>query len=170
MTQSPAGTQPAGTSKEALLNAAQAAVSDAREKAGRVRRGETRFKRIFLMVVSMVLFGGSVYVLAARPPWLFTPPPAAEPVALQDASARLLLAREAQRIRSYRTEHGRLPATLDEAGSPAREEDLTYDRLPDGTFVLRLPRMTGALEYRSTTPEDEFLGASLQVVMDRVGR
>src|SRR5262245_23184910 len=121
--------------KQALLDAAQDAVQDAHEKAA-ARRGRrsSNTSRIVVTVLGLALFAAGIYLLVARPAWFFTPPPPPESVQIQEASVRLMLVREASRVRQYRAAHGKLPATLQEAGSPV--SDVDYITQGDSTFRL----------------------------------
>lgn len=160
------GHSPAGASnpKEALLEAAQAALEDARRKAALPGRRRGTGVRTFLLGAGIVLFGLSVYILATRPAWFFTPPPPPEAPAIQEASIRLMLVREAARVRLFQLRNGRLPGTLAEAGSPMRQ--LAYDT-SDGTF--RLAAQLGARTIR-LSPTDSlaaFLGQSFRTISTR---
>lgn len=155
-------------SKEALLNAAQAAVDETKRKAASKRQQNRHSSRVVLLVAAGALFGLSVYLLAARPAWFFTPPLPPEPPAVQEASLRLTLVREAERVRQFQQSNGRLPQTLAEAGGAVR--DLEYEARPDGTFAVRAPLGATTLELRSTDQVDRFLGDSWQLIMGRGGR
>jgi hypothetical protein len=152
--------------KAALLDAAQAALADANEKAAlRRRRPTSAATRKVFAVVSVLLFSGGIYILAARPVWFFSPPPAPETVAIQEASLRLTLVRETERVKRYRSQHGRLPNSLDEAGSPAK--GLTYQRQSDSTFRLIATFGTTTIGLTSTDSVGAFLGNSLKVIASR---
>ena len=153
--------------KAALLEAAQAAVVDAREKEAerRRRRPTSPATRKFFAVVSVLLFSGGIYVLAARPVWFFSPPPPPETVAIQEASLRLTLVRETERVKRYRSQYGRLPNDLEEAGSPAR--GITYQKQSDSTFRLIATFGTTTIGLTSTDSVGAFLGNSLKVIASR---
>ena len=152
--------------KQALLDAAQAAVADAKEKAAQRRRRPTsRTTRTFFAVVSVLLFGSGVYLLAVRPAWFFTPPAPPETVAIQEASLRLSLVRETDRVKRYRAQHGRLPGSLEDAGSPVK--GLTYEKQTDSTFRLIATFGDGTIGFSSTDSVATFLGNSLKVIASR---
>jgi len=156
--------------KEALLEAAQAALDDAREKAARQgrRRGSSLFARRLLLVSGAALFAMSIYLLVARPVWFFDPAPVPETVELQEASVRLMLVREAHRIRRWRADNaGNLPATLAEAGSPVR--GVTYERRSDGSFVLSASHAGSQIRLSSTDSLPGFIGGSFGVLRERDG-
>lgn len=152
-------------SKEALLNAAQAAVHEAKRKAASERRQTRHSSRVVLLVAAGALFASSVYLLAVRPAWFFTPPLPPDPPEVREASLRLTLAREAERVRRFHVARGRLPGTLAEAGGAVK--GLDYEVRPDGTFAVRAPLGAGTLELRSTDRVDRFLDDSWQVIMNR---
>lgn len=152
--------------KQALLDAAQAAVADAKEKAAQRRRRPTGpTTRVFFTVVSILLFAGGIYLLAARPAWFFTAPPQPETVAIQEASLRLTLVRETERVKRYRAQHRRLPGSLEEAGSPVK--GLTYEKQTDSTFRLIATFGDGTIGFGSTDSVSTFLGNSLKVIASR---
>lgn len=159
------------TQKEALLEAAQAALDDAREKATRQGRGRrwgesSLFARRLLLGSGAVLFAASVYLLVARPAWFFEPAPIPETVEMREASVRLMLVREAHRIQRWRADNaGNLPATLAEAGSPVRGVD--YERRGDGTFTLSAPHAGAQIRLSSTDSLPGFIGGSFAVLRQR---
>jgi len=152
--------------KQALLTAAEAAVQDANEKAAN-RRGQTssNTSRIVVTVLGLGLFAFGIYILAARPTWFFTPPPPPESVQIQEASVRLMLVREASRVRAYRSEHGKLPVTLADAGSAATTID--YTAQGDSTFRLSTPWGERNIALSSTDSIGAFLGNSLKIIASR---
>jgi hypothetical protein len=165
MTAQPAASDDAR--KQALLEAAQAAVSDARTRheEGRPKRTSTSGSRRTLLALGLTLFGVGVYLIAARPPWFFVPPPPPETVEIRDASFRLTMVREAELIRRFQVAEGRLPATLAEAGS--RVEGVVYEPAADGTFALRATVAGEVLAYRSTDSVSVFLGDSFGRILSR---
>jgi hypothetical protein len=154
--------------KQRLLDAAQAAVTDAREKeeARARQRVSTPASRGIMFGASLALFLVAVYLAAVRPAWFMTPPPAPDPPALQEASVRLTLVRESQRIQAWRSANGRLPANLSEAGIPV--SGLAYDRLDDSTWAVSLPFGASQVTLRSTDSVAAFLGSAVGTVAARV--
>lgn len=162
----PAGSTRMEEQKQALLDAAQAAVQDANAKAAQRRsRGRSTGNKIFVTLLGLFCFGLGTYILAARPAWFFTPPPEPESMQIQEASVRLMLVREASRVRRYRAEHGRLPATLAEAGSPVT--NLTYLTQGDSTFRLVTSWGEQSIGFASTDSIATFLGNSLKIIASR---
>lgn len=156
--------------KQDLLNAAQAAVADAKAKAG-TRAGEagpvSRAREI-ATVAGLVLTLVGFALAAFRPAWFLTPPPEPEPPVIQEASVRLTLVREAQRIHGWRMATGRLPADLAEAGTPVA--GLAYDRINDSVFAVSLPHGASLVTLRSTDSLSTFIGGAVATVAARVGR
>lgn len=152
--------------KQALLSAAQAAVQDASDKAAN-RRGQTtsNTSRIVVTVLGLAIFAVGIYILAVRPSWFFTPPPAPESVQIQEASVRLTLVREASRVRRYRSDHGKLPATLAEAGSPLT--NVNYTTHGDSAFRLVAAWGEETIALASTDSVGPFLGNSLKTIASR---
>jgi hypothetical protein len=158
--------------KQLLLDAAKAAVADAKSKAdedekARVR-ASTPASRSIMFSASVVLFAASIYLAVARPAWFIRPPLPPDPPVIQDASVRLTVVREAQRINAYRVTSGRLPASLAEAG--AAVAGLTYARINDSVFALSLPIGVDRMTFRSTDSVAVFLGDAVATVSARGGK
>jgi hypothetical protein len=154
-------------SKIDLLNAAQAAVSEAEERSAsrRGRRRNSRFGRIAFATIAGLVVGGSGYILSARPAWFFTPDPEPPPLEIQDASVRLMLVREAERIRQYQTANGQLPDSLAEAGSMVT--GVRYTRVDDSTFRLSAAVGSTQIGFQSDDSPDGFLGNALKIINRR---
>ncbi len=162
------GLSRAEAQKRALLDAAQAAVTDAREKeqaARLLRRQNAKRSQAALAVTGLVIFGFGIYLLAFRPAWFFTPPPPPETIAIQEASVRLMLVREVERVKRFRSEQGRLPQTLEEAQSPIH--GITYQKETDSTFRLVATFGENPIGLSSTDSVGSFLGNSLKVIASR---
>jgi len=152
--------------KQALLDAAQAAVQDAHDKAANRRgRSSSNTSRIVVTVLGLGIFGVGIYILAMRPAWFFTPPPPPESVQIQEASVRLMLVREATRVRRFRVEHGKMPATLEEAGSTIGS--VHYMAQGDSTFKLMASWGEKSIVLSSSDSVGPFLGNSLKVIASR---
>jgi len=163
---SPSGALSKEEQKQALLTAAQAAVQDAHEKAAQRRdRASSNPSRIVVSVLGLAIFAVGIYILAVRPAWFFTPPPPPESVQIQEASMRLMLVREAGRVRRYRAEHGKLPISLAEAGSPLNS--VVYTTQGDSTFRLMTAWGEQTISFLSTDSVGQFIGNSLKVIASR---
>lgn len=152
--------------KRALLEAAQAAVQDAHDKEAARRAGaSTTASKTIVTVLGLILFGVGIYLLAARPAWFFTPPAPPETMEIQEASVRLMLVREAERVKRFRVEHRRLPASLAETGSTV--QGVSYLAEGDSVFRLSAALGGGAIGLASSDSVGAFLGNSLKVIASR---
>jgi hypothetical protein len=160
---SPISTPPAHDSKTDLLEAARAVIRDRNEKARRARLQPEERRRVGLMTVLSV--AGLVLVLL-QPSWLAGPdalPP--ETPAIVEASMRLSMIRELQRVSDFEKHTGRLPASLAEAGSTV--PGLGYEALPEQHFRLFAQAGDSLLVLRSTDSISQFLGNSLREIKNR---
>jgi hypothetical protein len=57
----------------------------------------------------------------------WTPDPVPQPVVMQQRTAQVSLLVAGQRIEAFRTEHGRLPTSLEEAGLPSTNLQYSVD-------------------------------------------
>jgi hypothetical protein len=105
------------------------------------------------------------YVAIEQPEWLFPKPLPAETHAERDATLRMAMATTAQRIERYRQQHGRLPATLAQAGSTV--EMIRYEPNGDAQYVLRGENGPVTLTYNSSEPISSFVGNSFQLLARR---
>lgn len=152
-----------GDRYEALLEVlehekTQAARARALEEAERQKRKRPRGPYWLVAVLA---------VLAAWL-WLFPPgilrleAPPEQPVAEEEASLRFTMYLQAQRIKAFRDEQGRLPETLDEAGPPL--PGMEYTRLNTDLYQLTGATDRLTLTYRSDLPLEDFLGSGAEVV------
>ncbi|MDX1674329.1 MAG: hypothetical protein R3314_05935 [Longimicrobiales bacterium] len=100
--------------------------------------------------------------------WLFPPgflrlePPPPQPIEQEEAALRFTMYVQAQRIKTFREETGRLPETLDEAGEPL--PGMQYTRLHQELYQLTGATDRITLTYRSDLPLDEFVGSGAEVL------
>ncbi len=159
-------TPPAHDSKTDLLDAARAVVQERQEQAA--QRASARMhpgvrRRVgFLSLLSLV----GVVLLLVRPAWLAGPkaPPAESP-AIVEASLRLSMLRERQRVADFAKQNGRLPTSLAEAGSTA--PGIGFEALPEQHFRLFAQAGDSLLVLRSTDSMSHFLGNSLSEIKHR---
>lgn len=153
--------------KRALLEAAQAAAEETGKRG--TQAGSRPPRREGSSPVSLGLAalasGFGIYMLVARPAWFLTPPPPPEPPALQEAALRLSLVREASRIEQFRATSGRLPATLEEAGSTV--SGIVYQPADGTVYVIRAVTGRDTLSFVPGQPLEGFLGSSLERVLAR---
>lgn len=151
--------------KRELLEAAQAAVSSPVEPAAGARHAErpTNWRLVWACMAVFVAVGGGVLVL--RPEWVYPVPPPEESPALTDASLRLAMVRERQRVQAFVQQNGALPSSMAEAGGTLAGLVL----IPEvgSGYLLRYSGVGQVLELRSTDSLEAFLGNSLQVILTR---
>ena len=126
--------------------------------------GPPRTRPIAWVVLGLVLVALAA-AAALRPPWLGLGVPLREPPAVREASLRLAVALEAQRVMRYQREQGHLPATLDEAGPVLA--GVSYQPSREGIYELSATDGDIAVLYRSTTSLREFVGNSSDIVSRR---
>ncbi len=159
-------TPPSHDSKTDLLEAARAVVKEREEKAKQVAAArmqpEVRRRVSFLSLLSLV----GLLLLLVRPAWLAGPkaPPVESPV-IVEASLRLSMLRERQRVADFAKQHGRLPTSLAEAGSTA--PGIGYEALPEQHFRLFAQAGDTLLVLRSNESMSQFLGKSLREIKNR---
>ena len=154
--------------KRALLDAFDQVIKADAEQRGKPadpRRPRKWLLHPIAMLALLVLFGTIGYLGAVRPPWLFDRGMPPENAALQDASLRLGMAMQYQRIERYRQTNRRLPQSLDDVGAPM--QGISYERVGADQFVLRGRNGTVSLTLRSTDPVREFVANSYTVIQRR---
>ena len=123
------------------------------EQAQAIRRKKT----LRMTVLGIVLV--SALVLAFAPPaWVLPDPPPMPTPAEREASVRFSIFLQAQQIEHFRATRGRLPSTLEEAGSPL--PGVAYQVTSGTTYQLR-STMDQAIAYNSTDSLRAFLGESM---------
>lgn len=111
--------------------------------------------RIVVLVALVVVF---LVVWWKGSDWLGPTPPA-KPTAVQtDASLRLALYLQAQRIKAFQLRTGHLPDQLGDAGPPL--PGIHYEKLDAGTYVITGRNGDSTLSYRSDQPIGLLLGKS----------
>lgn len=118
---------------------------------------------VLLSLVVLALVGA--YVLIARPAWIFERGAPTEPVSMQEASLRLAMAMQFQRIERFRTQSGRLPTTMEEAG-PVMPGVRYQARHPDG-FTLTGSNGSVTLTLQSSESLAAFVGNSFELIQGR---
>lgn len=137
-------------SKEALLEAAQAAIADHKNRppvlpGGRKVGGSGRV--VFrLVLVGLMVAGASV--LSVQPEWLVGPKLPADDAAVQTASATLSLVDVVSKIEAYTTVQGRLPTKLSDVG--VRNAAIRYRIVGESAFELSLSAGDTTVALRST--------------------
>jgi hypothetical protein len=119
-------------------------------------------RRPFWMAMGLTI-AGLTALLVFQPAWFFNRPPA-EPPQLQEASLRIRMYVEIQKLQRYRTEKGRWPATLLESAGDST--GLTYRRLGD-SYLLSGSNGHLQLDYKPESSAEAFLGNSYRLVRER---
>lgn len=159
----PTAPQPSGSpDRRALLQAFQDVVrseTEKRDHAGEEEPTPHPRYRLTMVAVAVALVG----ILVVQPSWLVTKPPEQTPQ-IQDASLRVRMFAEIMRIQRFKSDSGRLPRTLAEAGG----DSTNLEYRPSGSaFTLHGHNGALTLTYDSGTPPREFLGTGYTLITQR---
>lgn len=149
--------------KRALLEAYEAALQQPTRPASGPPRRRTFGFLTLVCVVALVAIGAWLY--KARPDWVFERGMPPQSPALREASLRLAMATQYQRIERFRDSAGHLPARLSDVGPAAGS--LTYTTTQFGGFVLEGSDSALQLTLRSEDSLRAFVGNSYEVVSRR---
>ena len=110
-----------------------------------------------LVPIVLVLGVGILgYIWLGKPAWLFEPDaPSVSTPAQQQATLRFGLYLQAERVREFLRENGRLPENLEETGEV--EDGVSYRKTGDTTFVVTASLDTTVLTLSSTESAANFL-------------
>lgn len=150
--------------RRALLEAYQNLVrseQDRRESESHLQPAEPSGHGFWITTSVTIIVLGALLVL--QPAWLFTKMEQ-EPPAVSEASLRVRMFVEIDRIERFRSDSGRLPATLAEAGVPP--DGLIFN-VEDGRYTLTGVNGALSLVYSSDTPPQTFLGDSYRLIRER---
>lgn len=161
---------PLRDSKTDLLEAARAAVKDSEAKAAEaaVSSRSVPRRRLRLGVLGVIGVAGLV-LLIVQPVWLVGPataPP--DPIPVAAAGLRIALIRQRQQVFDYARTHGKLPASLEEAGDTL--PGVSYRRRGDSAFTLIGSAGDSVVVLLSSDSQAVFLGNSLRVIKNRGGQ
>ncbi|PYP39782.1 MAG: hypothetical protein DMD43_10065 [Gemmatimonadetes bacterium] len=153
-------------SKQTLYEAARTAIDDraAKDAAARLARTARSHPGRLGLLAAVAVAGALILIL--RPAWLAGPkglPP--EPPAIAVATVRLTLLRERERVLEFQRHHGRLPATLAEAGSP--QSEIAYTPRHDARFSLAVEVGDSLIVLQSSDSVKAFLGGSIRTLAKR---
>lgn len=154
---------PGSPDRRALVQAFQEVVRSEQEKRFHPSVPEPTASRRTARTVLLLAAAGLFVILVTQPRWLFPRPPEENP-ALSEASLRVRMFVEIDRVERFRADNGRLPRTLVEAG--ADTSGLTYTPA-EGGYTLGGVNNGLSLTYRSGTPPREFLGDSYRLITQR---
>ena len=162
----PGSPGPRRDTKSSLYEAALAAVQDRAEQAKARASRPSRPRRRFPLVRIMLVIGATgLVLLVLRPGWLAGPRALhTESPGVAAASLRLTLLHERGLVQEYARRVGRLPASLEEAGSTST--GLDYRRSGEG-FTLAGHAGDSLIMLHSTDSMATFLGGSLTRLKNR---
>jgi hypothetical protein len=135
---------------------------EAHARKARVRRQGLGFWHLALSITTAL----ALWIWLWPPGVLVVTPPGPPPVEEEEATLRLVMYFQAQKIEQHLLDTGRVPFALDDAGPVFR--GMEYIRLTNSDYRLlgRTGRVT--LSYSSVDPLDTFLGAGASVLNTRV--
>jgi hypothetical protein len=124
----------------------------------RVRRQGLGLRHLALGIATVM----SLWIWRWPPGVLVIAPPGPAPVEEEEATLRLVMYFQAQKIEQYLIDTGRVPLALDDAGPAFR--GMEYIRLTNSDYRIlgRTGRVT--LSYSSVEPLDTFVGAGANVL------
>jgi hypothetical protein len=111
---------------------------------------------VVLGILTLIL-----WILAPAGIQLLRPQPI--PDSFVDASARWTLALTMQRINRFQFDQGRMPQSLEEL-DPYLSGIVTYQRLPDGGYILQSPGPKGMIALTTSMLREPFLGGSAELL------
>jgi hypothetical protein len=161
---------PAPSQKKALLEAFDTVLKTAAEErelerqAAEARRRGRGVSRLLILLCTTILVFVGVYLYVERPEWAFPAPSTPESTAVRQASLRISVANAVQHIERYRQQHGKLPATLEQAG--ATGAGISYQPTDEGYEV------TGEADgvrvaYLAGQSLTKFIGNSFELIARR---
>ena len=149
-----------------LLEAYQNLVRSEQEKRSSVAVTALPPSRSPFWITMLLLISGLSSLLIVQPLWLFPQPPVESPV-LKEASLRVRMFVDIDRIEQFRSLNGRLPATLAEAKS----DSIGLDYQPaQESFSLVGHNGSLMLTYNSSMTPRDFLGQSYTLITLRSRR
>lgn len=124
----------------------------------RIRRQGIGLRHLALILATAT----SAWIWIWPPSFLRIAPPGPPPVEEEEATLRLVMYFQAQKIEQYLLSTGRVPLALDDAGPSFR--GMEYVRLTNSDYRIlgRTGRVT--LSYSSVEPLDTFVGAGATVL------
>ncbi len=155
---------PTGTpDRKALVEAFQDVVRTEKEK----KTGDMHpvsEKSYVYSVVMVVLAVATATILVIQPAWLF-PKAIEQPAALREASLRVRMYVEIDKIERYKSAKGTYPETL--AAATVDSTGLKYVVSGSGYTLTGADRKGLSLTYYSSTPPKEFLGNAYSFISSR---
>lgn len=149
--------------RSALLQAFQDVVRDQQGKQPQSSTEAAPANRHTYTLVMLAIAAGLMATLVLRPEWLF-PAPIVESTQLREASLRVRMYVEIERVEQFRAANGHLPASLVEMG--ADTTGLRYTASPGGYSMTGVNQGV-TLTYTSSTTPVTFLGNSYALITHR---
>ncbi len=131
----------------------QKAVARAKQESHRKHASPVRR----LMLAALMLF--NAYLWMASPQWLEYRTPPVPPVSYYEASYKVAIYMQRQRVEEFRAQKGRLPIAAKQAGVPVKGVD--YRPLDRNVYELRAGNIVKKIRYVSTDSIGVFLGRTL---------
>ena len=113
-----------------------------------------------VLLLVLTVFSGALWLTDL--PFFHTADGAPLDPAARTANERFSLFLQSQRIEQFRVTHGRLPATLEEAGDPF--QGVRYQPFPGGSYRVSLETSDGTLTFRSGDRADKLMGGGMKVL------
>lgn len=135
------------------------------ERRERARQGQAArtLRSRWIRYGALVLSAGLVaYLWIAPPAWLDRRAPPDPPAAEVEASLRLALYLQVQRVEAYRGRAGAAPGRLEEAGPTL--PGMSYTRLGPDRYRLQARDRGVSLTYDSLDPSEEILGDGVELL------
>lgn len=163
----PAG--PPTPEKKALLEAYEEALKapGAPEAPPRRSRSDGGLHPLTLIAIA-ALIALAAWLAVARPGFVFARGTPDEPRAVRDASLRLAMAMQFQRVLRYRDSTGGLPDRLTDVGPVV--SGVRYEPIPPDQFTLVGENGDIVLTLRSSDQLRDFVGSAYQVLESRGAR
>ncbi len=147
--------------RRALLEAYQEVIRTTKDKPA--VRGETGPDRRPYWLTAGLLIAALSALLVFQPRWMFNRPPD-EPPNLKEASLRVRMYLEIDRIERFKQAKGKLPANLPEAGGDS--VGMVFEPRGEG-YVLTGYNGPLSLRYTSGSSPEAFLGNSYRLIQGR---
>ena len=143
---------------DVLREQTEKAVVEARSREVRIRRQGFGARHVTLLVATAL----SIWLWFSPPSALQLQAPAPPPLEVEEATLRLVMYFQAQKIEQYRLDTGRVPIDLEDAGPvfPGME----YIRLTNSDYRILGRTSRVVLSYSSAEPIELFVGPGAEVL------
>jgi len=149
--------------RDAVLAAVMRQQSAKAEQEEHVRKTLARSQGYGIRHMALVLTTAiSAWLWIWTPSVFRVPTPGPAPAAQEEATLRLVMYLQSQKIEQYRLETGRVPENLEDAGPVFR--GMEYIRLTDRDYRILGRTSRVILSYSSAEPMDEFVGEGADIL------